>query len=250
MGLGVGTYAATPPPAFITASAWPAGRSSPSPRTSSIAAATTCSTLSRLPPVCARSAPAFSSPSASNCAPTSAVSVNCGHSALTRTPLEACKCSRLRENSTTAALVAEYTGACGMGKTPPADATLTTEVVFVASPGAADSVSTMASTASLVPCTTAFRFTFTTCLQSARSPMPALLKQACMLPKRRTCAANAEANAPASPTSATRTSATQLGFARDTSARVSATPSGETSTRVKPEAPSRARRTHSPRPMP
>ena len=146
--------------------------------------------------------------------------------------------------------MAEYTGACGMGKSPPADATLTTDVARAASFGDADFVATMASTASLVPCTTAHRFTFTTCLQSARSPMPALLKQACMLSKRVTCAANASASAPASPTSATRTSATQLGFARDTSARVSATPSGETSTRVRPDAPSRARRTHSPRPMP
>ena len=53
--------------------------------------------------------------------------MNCGHSALTRTPRVRARCARDLEKSTTAALVAEYTGAWGMGKTPPAEATLTTE---------------------------------------------------------------------------------------------------------------------------
>ena len=64
-----------------------------------------------------------------------------------------------------------------MGKTPPADATLTTtrsEAVVLAEP----ILPLMASTASLVPWMTALRFTSTTECHLARSPIPALLKHA------------------------------------------------------------------------
>ena len=63
LGFGAGTYAATPPRAFITANASPAFRSS---RTSSIAASTTCSTVSSPPPVCANSASALARPTSAN----------------------------------------------------------------------------------------------------------------------------------------------------------------------------------------
>ena len=173
--------------------------------------------------------------------------MNCGHSALTRTPRVCARCARDLEKSTTAALVAEYTGAWGMGKTPPAEATLTTEA---GASGAAAPEEVMASIARRVPWTTALRLMSTTERQSSRSPTPALLKQRWRAPCRRRCDAKAASRLAGSDTSATTTSTAQAGFAAATLAAVSAVASRETSTRVRPEAPSRARRRLRPRPMP